>query len=306
MDRRERPTTHPVNTMKHLLRPRLSPLACVPSLLLATVLAGVPSASATPINAAPARQEAPLPSGREVIDRYLATAKLTDALDKTSSMHMKGRFKMAAMDLGGPLEILSAKPNLRVTTIDLGPFGKQVMGYDGKVAWSTHEMTGPRILKGAELLQTQLEADYDGAMKKAEHYESLRTVGRETFEGKDCYKVEVVAKPLPGMDAGATKTTRTSYEFYDVATGLQVGTTGVQHSEMGEVPYTAVVSDYKELSGYMLPAKTTMRLASQEFELMIDSVEFDTVKPESFALPPEIRTLAEADAAKPAAAGAPK
>ena len=240
-----------------------------------------------------------MPSAREIVDRYAEVTHLADALAKTQSLHVKGSFAMEAMGLKGAAEIWSAKPDRRSVAMEMGAFGKMVTGFDGKTAWMTHPMMGTRILKGPELLQAKLEAAYDSALKPEKDYESMQTLGRESFEGKDCYKVEVVARALEGMDPVQTRPVRTSIEFYEVATGLLIGNNGRQEGEMGGGPFKTIFSDYREFGGQLMAAKTRVRQAGQEILLTIESVEFDTASEAVFALPIEVQKMLDAAAPKP-------
>jgi hypothetical protein len=267
------------------------------SRLLAFALTLAPLASVAP--AALARTQEALPSAREIIDRYAQVTHLAESLAKTSSMHVQGEFAMKAMGLKGEAEIWTGKPDRRFVSMEMGAFGRMVTGFDGHTAWMTHPMMGARILKGTELLPAKLEAAYDAALKPERDYESIQTLGRETFEGKDCYKVEVVARPLAGMDPEKTKAVRTSLEFYEVASGLLIGNSGRQEGEMGGGPFTSVFSDYRDFGGQLMAARTVVRQAGQEIELTFDSVEYDTATEAVFALPVEIQKMVGAEGAKP-------
>jgi len=276
-----------------------------PSRLLALAFTLVPLASGATV-ASPARAQDGLPSAREIVDRFAEVTHLCESLAKTSSLHAKGSFAMEAMGLEGAAEIWSAKPDRRFVSIEMGAFGAMVTGYDGRTAWVTHPMMGTRVLKGPELLQVKLEAAYDSALKPGHVYESLQTLGRETFEGKDCYKIEAVARPLEGMDAESTRAVRTTIEYYEVASGLLISSTGRQEGEMGGGPYTSLYSDYRDFGGQLMAAKTRVRQAGQEFTLTIESVEFDMASDARFALPVEVQKLVEAAGARPPAPPAPK
>ncbi len=258
--------------------------------------------SAPAVSAARAQEAASaaatLPSAREIVDRYNEVTGTTAMLEKTKSSHVKGKMSMTAFNISGPLEIWSAKPNLRTMNIDLGEQGGLTRtGYDGSVGWAIQPMVGPKVLEGPELLQTKVEAEYDSSLKGSDLYESIETVGRENFEGKDCYKVEVVVKPLPGMDPEKTKPGRTSLEFYEVESGLLLGSTGLQVSDMGSMPYTAIASEYKKFGEQMVSTKSLLKVSGMELVITVESMEFDTVNPEVFALPPEIQKLAAAKSA---------
>lgn len=235
--------------------------------------------------------EQALPTAREVIDRHAAACNLRETLTQVGSMHLKGKFSLAGMGVEGAAEIWSAKPNLRRTSMEMGAFGTMLGGYDGSVAWMTHPMVGARIPKGTEFLQSQIEADWTAALKEGEAYESLRTVGRESFEGKECWKVEVVVRALPDMDAEKTREARKSFEFYEIEGGLLAGTKGQQESDLGSGPYTQIFSEYKPFGSQRVAARTVLRQASQEVVLTIDSVEYDTVAADFFRPPPEIQKM---------------
>jgi hypothetical protein len=260
--------------------------------LLSLLLLAAPSAFAQDASAA-------MPSAREVIDRHAKACNLTEVLAQKHSMHVLGKFSMAAMGIEGTAEIWSAKPAMRKTSMVMGNFGQMVTGYDGKVAWMTHPMVGARIAKGTELLQSRLEADWNAALKTGGQYESLRTVGRESFEGKECWKVEVVAKPLEGMDPQATLEARTSFEYYEIEGGLLIGTKGKQESDLGSGPFTQIFSDYKDFGGMRMATKTTVRQSGQEIVLQLDSVEFDTLDEAFFKLPADVQTMLDAASKAP-------
>lgn len=280
--------------MKTLLRPRPLFLTC----LLAAAPLAAPLARA---------QAETLPSAREIVDRFATVTGLSKTAEKTTSMHMKGTFSMPAMNLNGPMESWKAKPNLQLASMSMGSFGTVTTGFDGKHAWMVQPMMGARLLTGTELMQAMLEADYDGGLKSAETYESMRTLGRKTFEGIECYEVELIAKPLAGMDAAATLTARTSKEYYEIASGHLVGSTSVQESQMGTASVTTLVSDYKDFAGQIVATKTRVRASSQEFVITVDSVEYDTATATTFTPPVEIQKLIEAAAApKAPAKEAPK
>jgi len=275
------------------------------SRLLAFALTLVPSASGAVVAPSARTQEA-LPAAREIVDRYAQVTHLAESLAKTSSLHAKGAFAMEAMGLKGEAEIWSAKPDRRSVSMEMGAFGKMVTGFDGQTAWMTHPMMGARILKGPELLQAKLEAAYDSSLKPGRDYESMQTLGREAFEGKDCYKVEVVARPLEGMDPEKSRAVRTSLEFYEVASGLLIGNMGRQEGEMGGGPFTTVFSDYRDFGGPLMAAKTRVRQAGQEITLTIESVEFDKATDADFAMPMEVQKLVSAGAPKAPAPDPPK
>ena len=289
----------PSPSCRHHMKNSFSKLSRPALIAAALALSGVSFAHRAQ-EAAQAPATETLPSAREIVDRYAKATNLPAVVEKTKSTHMKGKMSIPAAGIEGPMEVWSAKPDRQLAVINLGAaIGEVKTGYDGKIGWMIQPMLGPKILKGSELLRMKIDSAYDAGLKNSALYESIETVGRESFGGKDCYKVKVVIKPIEGMDAEKTKETRTSFEFYDPETGLLVGKKGVEASDMGDTPYTAQVSDYKKFGEQLVATKTVQKFSGQELVFTVESVEFDTVTDGIFELPAEIKTLS-GGAAQPA------
>lgn len=232
-----------------------------------------------------------LPPARTVLDRFAKVTHAAEVIARTHSLHATGSFSMSGTT--GPVEIWSAKPSRRSVSMELGGFGTMITGFDGKNGWMTQSMMGARLFSGTELLQAMLEAPYDASLKPSEFYESMKTLGRETFEEKECLAVELVAKPLAGMDAEKTRQARTSVEYYEVASGLLIGSKSFQEGELGSGPVTQVFSDYTDFGGQLLATRTLVRQSGLEIELAVTAVEYDTATEATFTPPAEIQQLLE-------------
>lgn len=238
-----------------------------------------------------------MPTAREVIERHVTACNLREALGREQSLHVEGRVSVSATGAEGTIEMWGAKPGLNRSRIQLGEGVSVFGGYDGNVAWMVHTASGARVFEGLDLLQSRLEADWDEALKEGDLYESLRTVGRERFEGRDCWKLEVVAKPLPGMDAEATRLARTAHELYEVESGLLAGRKTRRDDGGAGVLATTVFSAYRDFGRRRMASQTLVRQDGQETRVTIDAVEFDTVSAGFFRPPAEIqRLLAPPDA----------
>ncbi len=243
-------------------------------------------------DAAVATPRTDLPSAREVVDRFLQVTNARAILEKTSNVRVKGKLTLPAFRIEGPLEILGAKPDRFLVRSALAQVGETVQGFDGQVGWSS-DMTGTRLLEGNELLQARLKSDWEAPLKKDEDYEKLELLGKETVEGVECYELEVVARPLEGMDRDATLKVRSSTEYYAVDSGLLVGGVSTQSSPLGEIPIHVSISDYKEFAGSLMATKMKQSAMGQSFEFTLESVEYDVVPADAFAVPKEIQALIE-------------
>jgi hypothetical protein len=232
--------------------------------------------------APPARAQdaAKLPSGREVVDRYVEAIGGKAAVTKYKSTRVEGTFSVPAQGLKGTLEVLSAAPDRFLLRVTLPGVGEIANGFDGTVGWLMDPMMGPMLLEGEALAEMKIDADYYGALHDGAHYKSLETVERTVFEGTPVYKVRVERR-TGGED----------FEFYAVASGLLVGSTGKRTLPMGTFDVTNVLSDYEDFGGLRLATRSRQRMMGIEQVMTIGSVEFDTVDGAAFALPPPIKAL---------------
>ena len=153
-------------------------------------------------------------------------------------------------------------------------------GYDGKVAWEVNPMAGSRIKDGVEKAETRIQAhfheeDWRDVYKKAE------TVGVESVDGKDCYKL--VLTPNEGNPIT---------QYFDKKTGLLVKLAMIATTPMGEIPAETLLSDYKEDGGLLQPHKVQQKAMEQEFLITIDHVEYNVDMPaDRFDLPADVKAL---------------
>lgn len=255
--------------------------------------ASASAALARPFQEPTEASAADLPAATSILDKFQKATNLAVVAEKTSVMHRTGKLSMPAMGFEGSIEAWSRKPNTIVTHTRMGATGETSQGFDGNVGWQLGPM-GAHIAEGVELLQMKLEASY-GSIKDPEAYESIETVGRKNFEGKDCYDLKVVAKPLEGMDRAKTEKIRTVHEFYDAETGLMVGRVyTVSNPQMGEFEMTSLVSDYKKFGDGLFPTLMVQKTPMFEIQVNWSSIEFPAEVDEAvFALPKEVADMAE-------------
>ena len=249
----------------------------------ASVLASPAAAQATAHtgHAAPAATKAAsLPTPRQIVDKYVAAIGGREALLKRSSSTMRGTFEMPAAGLRGEVVGHTAKPNKMVMSISFPGIGEMRSGFDGTTGWSIEPTSGPRVLEGPELAQTQMQADFLAALHDEKNYSSMETVELADFEGKKAYTLRLVRA---GID--------TSYEYFDAETGLLVGSKATRDTQMGPMTATTVMTNYTDFGGVRLPATTTVKTMGQEIVMSVTSVEWDTVEPAAFELPAEIKVL---------------
>lgn len=230
--------------------------------------------------ALPAAGQDALPSGREVINRYIEAIGGRQAVLAQSGRHAFGKFEIPAQGMGGTLEIYAQPPNKMFASVTIDPIGEIRNGFDGTTGWSINPMVGPTVLDSVQLQQMRQQADLFSALYPDEYIASLETVGTEPFEGSTCYNVKVT-----------TTWGETYNEYFDTTSGLQIGTRRKQETQMGSMETVTILSDYRELDGVKYPAKTIVRTMGIDQVITVDSAMAVTVPDSVFALPPEIQAL---------------
>ncbi len=235
-----------------------------------------------------AHGEDKLPSGAEVLDRYIEVTGGAAAYTRVKSSVVRGTFKMSMMTpITATLEVWSQAPNLRYTRVAGDEqFGVMERGSDGTSAWEIHPRRGPRLLEGEERDEQLFEALFYRDVDWKNTYTRVENTGREDFEGRVCYRVEL--EPKHG-------TKRLNY--YDCQTGLLAGSERtMQFPGMGEVVATTFIDEYKEYGGIRQPSITTVVMGPIEQRVLVESVEYDVDIPQAKFAVPEAVTKAAREA----------
>jgi hypothetical protein len=225
-------------------------------------------------------QAAKLPSGREVIDHFIAAMGGKDAILRQTSRHIKGRLEVPAQGISGDLDLYQRAPNKMAMVATIPGLGDVRTGYDGTVAWTVNPAMGPMILDSLQRQQMMQQADFYSELYPERLFKSLETVGEEDFEGTPCYRVKVT-----------TAWGEEYFEFFDRKTGLMVGGVRTQASPMGNMEATSIVSDWKPVDGVLLPHKSVQRVMGMEQVITITSADNAAVPDSVFVVPAEIKAL---------------
>lgn len=230
-----------------------------------------------------------LPTPDEIFDKYIQVTGGKQAYDQVKTQITKGTLEFTAQGVKGTVTTWKEAPNNYISSLQIGGIGDIEMGVSNGVAWEKSAILGPRIKTGTERAEAIREATLNATLHWKELFTKATVEGVEKVDGEDCYKL--VLQPKEG---------KPMTQYYQKKSGLAVKVMTVVSNQMGEVPVTITVSDYKNFGGVWMPAKTSQKAAGQEFTVTIDSVETNPEIPASrFALPAEIKALAaKAEAAQ--------
>jgi hypothetical protein len=262
---------------------KVLPSATRGALLLTLVgvltLGGSHSAAQAP---APADVPAALPQATEVLKTFRTAIGGETAIRKHTSRTLTGHFELPAQGMKGNLTIVAAAPDRMKLTISVAGLGDLERGYDGTIGYSIDPAVGPRLLEGPELDELKHSADFYDDLHDPSKYASVIVVSRGPFEGEECFEVKLV------RTSGFTY-----HEFFSVKTGLLTGVKMNATSQMGTVPVTTIVSEYKSFGGVLTPTITRQKMMGLESVTTITGVTFAPVAPSAFALPDAISALAK-------------
>lgn len=257
----------------HLSRPALRLLSLFTGVC---VLTGV---SLRAQQAAPAAA-APLPSGKDIVAKHLAAIGGEAAFKAVKSFHAKGTFELPAQSLSGPLELMAARPNKLLLRVDIPSVGHVESGFDGKNGWSIDPLAGPSLLTGRALSEMSEDAWFDGTLHAPDRVKELTTLAKVEFDKRQAYQVKVVH--ISGVE---------QTEYYDVETGLQIGSESQRETPMGLLPTKVMLREYQKFGTLKQPTVLVQSTMGIDQVFRMSSYEYNDVVPTVFEPPPAIKAL---------------
>jgi hypothetical protein len=227
-----------------------------------------------------AQSDSALPAARSIIDRHIKAVGGRAAFTALSSTHATGTVSIAATGMMGSIDVFAAKPDKTLVRITFGGIGAVEEGFDGKVGWSINPLTGPTLAEGKELDQKRFNSDFLADLHADERFESMRTLEKTDFEGRQCYKLQLVRRG-GGEDI----------EFYDVETGLKAGSMVTHESPMGPMKATTIETDYKKFGPLLMPTTFKATTMGVQQVITVTSVEYNKVDAATFEAPAQIKAL---------------
>jgi hypothetical protein len=165
-----------------------------------------------------------------------------------------------------------------------------VQAFDGESAWQympVMGMTEPEAFPPEDSKEAREQADFDGPLVDwKEKGVKLESLGKETWDGKDCHKIQVTEKD------GAMRV-----YYIDAATNLIVRETAKAPTEAGERDVEVLYRDWREVGGFKFPFELESRVVDGppgqllKFEKIEPNVALDMAR---FKMPPKPAPAPEA------------
>src|SRR5580658_3426973 len=178
-----------------------------------------------------AKSEA-LPKAETILDRYIEVTGGKAAYEKRTSEISTGTMEFAAQGLKGSVTSYSAAPDKFYMSMELDGVGKFEKGTVDGLAWDKNMMTGAHVESGEEKAQSLRDATFNGVLSWRKLYVKAETIGVETIDGEECYKVVMTpaeGKPMTG--------------YYQKKSGLEVKRSAIAVQQGSEIPMDVLVSD---------------------------------------------------------------
>jgi len=223
-----------------------------------------------------------LPSAADVVAKHVTAIGGRDAITKITSVKQIGAMEITAAGMTADLEMVMVAPNKQAMKMSLAGLGEVLTGTDGAVAWSVNPMQGARLLEGKELSQIKEQADFAGSMLfSSDRYASMTNEGIVDFAGEKAYKIKMVRK-------GSNDEV---WQYFSVASGLQIGSEATIVSEMGTLQTSTVFTDYKQFGPLKMATRSEMMTGPQKMVLTVKTAEFNTLGADAVQVPAAVQPL---------------
>lgn len=213
----------------------------------------------------PAPSPEPLPSVKEILDRYVRALGGAEKIQKVTSRSAKGS-RIGADGVLVPEEVHQKAPN-KLLTVTKYPNVVFSNGFNGTAVWGHSSSEGATPLPEQLVVQFKRDAVFYKELKLQELYSELTVTGREA----DAYVIK--AKPVDGP---------VEKLFFDVRTGLLVRRYIETDTGLGKLPLQTDYEDYRAVDGikqpFMIRWSMPGRIWGRKIDEIKQNVQFDDAK----------------------------
>lgn len=220
------------------------------------------------------------PTGREIVTRHIAAIGGEEAFKAVRSVVARGRWEIPTQRLSGTFELRLARPSFLLYRVSVAELGRVELGFDGRVGWTVSPLAGPELLTGKQLSEAADDAWFDNGLYPLDRVRELTTVGTETFDGREAYRVKVV------LTSGTEQ-----FDFFDKSTGLRIGTEATRATSAGSIPTVNILRDYKLFGSLRQPTLRVERALGFETVVTTTSWEYVEQPDGTFDPPAEVKAL---------------
>lgn len=197
----------------------------------------------------------------EIVQKY-SQANRYDRIKDLSTIKISAKMSMMGMDI--PMEMWMKNPD-KIKTVTNFNGQEMITAYDGTKGYMINPMTGstsPVEMSAEEAKQVQNNNMFKNSLANYLKEGKLTLLGEENVNNKPAFKIKA---DLDGVNS--------SVMFIDKATYLLTKTSATVNQNGMPMTVESYPSDYKEISGLILPMKTTSSAQGMDITLVFDKVE---------------------------------
>lgn len=198
-----------------------------------------------------------IPTVEQVLDKYSQALGGKAAIEKMSTLVIKGTVDVPSTGETGTMELYRKAPNKEMQFISTPSNGPTQRGFDGTAGWNWDPDSGPSDMSPADLMAMKLESDFYRDIRLKELYPKISVKGKEKVGSREAYVVEA-----PRQDGSVEKM------YFDTQSGLLVQSEApMEVPEEGKTVVNVQYEDYREVEGIKVPF--TIRQTSAYFDFVI-------------------------------------
>jgi hypothetical protein len=230
-----------------------------------------------------------LPNAEEIIERHIFESGGPEFYEMLRTQKVTGTLMFLSRNIEGRMETWSAGGGKYYQATDIPGMGRQEEGSDGVIAWDRSPAIGPRVKPRRNAGSLGVTLDAAGMVEWRVLIDHVRTEAQERIGDRDCYRVRLV--PRDGS--------QDIIRWYDRESGLLYRSELAVGTDMGTLPLVMTFEEYRtvadaSLSGAKWPSRVRITASGQDTLFAADEVKLnEPVDDAVFAVPPEIRELAE-------------
>jgi photosynthetic reaction center cytochrome c subunit len=208
----------------------------------------------------PGTEAASLPSGEQILDKYLQAIGGADALQKINSRVEKGNVSFGAQKF--PVDIFAKAPDKRVSYVHT-PGGDSITAYDGHAGWlGTPGGAAPRDLAPTENESISFDTTFYLPVELKKMFTQTRVRPSDKIGGHDAVQVIGLAAGKPPVRL-----------FFDKDSGFLLRTIRYTETPLGRNPIQVDYTDYRSEGGVKIPFQWTVARPLGRFTINVTDVQ---------------------------------
>jgi hypothetical protein len=215
-----------------------------------------------------------------IFARYNRAVDPENKVASLAGIRVTAVFEVPAQGMRASMTIHQQRPNLMTSILNLQGVGEMRQGFDGRTAWASDPMQGPRILTGPEAAQIADGADFATMRRERALFAKVEGAGEAEFDGEKCSRIKLT-----------WKSGRATTECFSVTSGLIIETGSNQATPQGEIQVSTRLHDYKPVGGVLMPHRVVASAMGASQVITISEASVGVQDAKLFELPPAIKAL---------------